>query len=62
MTKRLNAPFQADEVARIFRVSVATVRLWAREGHLPAETLTNGDLLFESHDVARVLRQRQAGR
>ena len=48
--------YEADEVADLFRVSVATVRHWRRTGVLPAIKI-GGIYRFRRSDIDRILQQ-----
>ena len=50
----------ASDVARVCRVSSATVRWWERSGHLPATRTLGGVRLFSGRDVLRLCDARLA--
>jgi DNA-binding transcriptional MerR regulator len=56
----INPPLLTSEVARLFGVAPETVRLWERQGHLPARKTESGVRLFDRRDVTRLLEERRA--
>src|SRR5262245_24460696 len=50
----------AASVAKRTGVTPATVRAWADRGVLPAQRTTSGVRLFDSRDVERLARERDA--
>ncbi len=54
-----NRPYlKPNEVARLLMVSPATVRNWARQGHLPSHPTLGGHRRFFREDVERFARSR----
>jgi excisionase family DNA binding protein len=47
-----------DELAARFRVTVETIRSWARRGKIPSVRVGRRPLLFDIDEVDRVLRER----
>lgn len=48
-----------SEVAKMLRVSVATVARWASLGQIPAIRLPSGQLRFRRSDIEKILQQDQ---
>jgi DNA-binding transcriptional MerR regulator len=53
-----DTPLLTNEVARICGVSPATVRLWERNGRLPALRTAGGVRLFARKDAERIAGER----
>jgi excisionase family DNA binding protein len=54
----LNRPLLTSEVAKVFGVVPATIRLWERQGRLKAVKTDGGVRLFNRRDVERLARER----
>lgn len=54
------AALLTGDVARILEVSPDTVRLWERQGRLPALRTVRGVRLFDRRDVERLATERRA--
>lgn len=52
----------ADELATALRIRPATVRLWTREGIIPAIRITGKIVRYDPVDVEQALRERSAQR
>lgn len=52
-------PVLTTEAARLLRVSAETIRLWERQGRLPAIKTERGVRLFDRRDVERLARERR---
>ena len=47
-----------DEIAARYRVTVETIRAWARQGKIPSLRFGHRPLLFDVHEVDRCMRAR----
>jgi excisionase family DNA binding protein len=59
MQDMLNKFLLTSEVARIFEVVPATIRLWERQGRIKAVRTNGGVRLFNRRDVERLARERE---
>jgi DNA-binding transcriptional MerR regulator len=55
-------PLLTSQVARLLDVAPETIRLWERQGILPAVKTDKGVRLFDRRDVERLAREREERR